>query len=220
MNRTPTGLYTGPAKSEPLWQGLDISKNNPPGSIDWKAGRAAGFRFVLVRAGYGIDPDHACLAHVQAARAADWLVGLYHFPTESPLDEQWDCLAEQMDLAEIRPGDIAPMFDLEPLDGISHIPRDRTRYLETVDALLSRAEVACGQAWIYTSPSYVAAMGNPAGWRDYDLCRAQWGKRSPPDDDWPWSAWQAGVVTPKPSWSRGPLDHDLARFLPVVQRIP
>jgi hypothetical protein len=145
-------------------------------------------------------------------------VGLYHFPTEAPMIDQWNVLLRQSDLAGIGPGDIAPMFDLEWLDGKGRMPADIPAYLSTVRELIARSVIRWGKAWIYTAPGFWTAVGSPEEWLQWPWMLAKWGSHPPANNPLVWTAWQAGAFTP--SWSKGPLDHDYARELPIIDAVP
>ena len=205
----------GPSASdEYLIEGLDVSQYQTDGSIDWQAGHDAGFVFVMIRSGYGSRPDPLTITHIQKARAAGWTVGLYHFVTEAPIEAQWQNLLAQSKLAGIGPGDVGPMFDLEWLDGKGKMPSDIPGYLAIVRELIARSIATWGKAWIYTAPGFWQSVGSPHEWLAWPWMIAKWGKNPPADNPVRWMAWQAGSFTP--AWSRGALDHDKARELPII----
>lgn len=210
--KPPSSNSQSPADS--LIEGIDISQYQPDGSINFEAGYQAGFRFVMIRSGYGAKPDPLTLAHVARARAAGWQVGLYHFVTEAPIETQWLNLVAQMRLAGIGNGDIGPMFDLEWLDGKGRMPADIPGYLAIVRELMARSIATWGAAWIYTAPGFWQSVGSPKEWLAWPWMLAKWGPNPPADNPTHWIAWQQGAITPQ--WSNGPLDHDRARDLPII----
>lgn len=226
LPKTPEGLYTGPIRGEPYWPGVDVSQYQRPGKIDWVAAREAGIRWVMVRATYGRAADPAAAAHVRAIRAAGLLVGLYGFPTESPVDALWNTFKAQADACGLGPDDIAPAWDLEPLDGCYHLPSDIPGYLATTQELRSRAREEWGQSWLYTYTGFWSLMGKPLEWLDQDwweafpesLLRRLPGQPSEPDEaPVKWAAWQKGTIT-VPWCKCGPIDSNVAKFLPLVLR--
>ena len=215
MTSRPSPAEPNASLDSDLFQGIDVSQYQGDGTIDWKAGAEAGFSFVMIRAGYGSKIDPLTQTHVKRARSAGWKLGLYQFPTEAPLDDQWNLLLRQSDLAGIGESDIAPMFDLEWLDGKGKLPTNIPGYLETVRTLIARSRDRWGKAWIYTAPGFWQTLGSPAEWLTWPWMMAKWGAHPPANVPLVWTAWQSGAINP--AWSKGPLDHDQARELPIIE---
>jgi hypothetical protein len=217
---TPNGLYTGPdwQGGEALWPGCDVSHYQRPDLLDWGQAREQdGILWGMVRGAYGSSPDREAPLHVGRMRDGGVLPGLYFFPTEAPLEDMWREVKAQSVSCDIGPGDIAPAFDLEWLDGKGKLPVNREQYLANIEELLRRSRDTWGNAWIYTAIGYWQQMGSPKSWLEWDWWKAQYMKNPPPDEPVRWSAWQKGTI--KPAWSRaGEIDFNLARFLPLVQQ--
>jgi len=219
---TPNGLYTGPdwRNGEPLWPGIDVSVFQRSDLIDWSgAVEKDGVRWGMVRGSYGSSPDHEAPLHVSRMRDAGVLPGLYFFPTDATVEDMWKEVREQSRQCDIAPGDVAPAFDLEWFDSKGRMPANYETYLATVEELLRRSRDTFGAAWIYTSIGFWQQMGRPVNWLEWDWWRAQYAKVPPTDDPIPWTAWQKGLI--KPAWNHtgNGLDYNLARFLPLVQKV-
>ena len=83
----PTDVFTGGyAESDaPLARGIDISKWN--GDIDWDSIKAAGFDFVIIKAGSIVGKDDRFEENYAGARAAGLDVGAYFYTYAKNMEE-------------------------------------------------------------------------------------------------------------------------------------
>jgi len=95
-------------------RGVDVSSHQPPDQVPWKALRAAGIDFAILRACMGLGRDDAMLEHAHRARNEGIdLLGLYGalYPRRE-VRAQVDLLAEAMAAV----GGVAPVLDLEVMN--------------------------------------------------------------------------------------------------------
>lgn len=94
--------------------GIDVSHHQAPASLPWNIIRQSS-DFCIVRATYGSKlRDRQCAEHIRRARAAELLVGLYHFFRPSqPVHEQLALFRSVAQAADYRRGDIVPALDIE-----------------------------------------------------------------------------------------------------------
>ena len=83
----PTDVFTGGyAESDtPLARGIDVSKWN--GTVDWESIKAAGFDFVIIKAGSVVGKDDKFEENYAGAKAAGLGVGAYFYTYAKNLDE-------------------------------------------------------------------------------------------------------------------------------------
>jgi GH25 family lysozyme M1 (1,4-beta-N-acetylmuramidase) len=191
----PPAARTAPlAGATTFVDGIDVSDHQK--AIDWAKVAGAGKQFAFVRASAGTrTADRAYRANIAGARSAGLAVGTYHFA--NPTASTDDALAEAawfLAHADIRPGDLVPVLDLERANGLSPVALigwTRT-WLEAVTA-------ATGvRPMIYASPVFwFRSMAN-TDWfarNGYPLWIAHWTPGSPmlPGGDWNergWTVWQ------------------------------
>ena len=91
-------------------RGIDVSVYQ--GSIDWTKVAAAGVKFAIMRASYGITPDDTFATNWVGAKAAKVVRGAYHYfiPTD---DVQASAELFIKQVGQLAPGDLAPALDLE-----------------------------------------------------------------------------------------------------------
>jgi lysozyme len=107
LKRHPAG---GP---EPA-KGLDVS--NLQGHIDWPKVKAAGYRFVWIKAGEGDWKDPQFSLNVQSAQAAGLKVGAYQFlrPKAGRTGaEEASYFMARLEQAGLGKGDLRPVLDVE-----------------------------------------------------------------------------------------------------------
>jgi lysozyme len=107
LKRHPAG---GP---EPA-KGLDVS--NLQGAIDWPKVKAAGYRFVWIKAGEGDWPDPQFMRNVNLAKAAGLKVGAYHFLRPKPGrtgGQEAAFFIDRLKAAGLGKGDLLPAADVE-----------------------------------------------------------------------------------------------------------
>ncbi len=76
--------------SKPLYKGIDLSKHQRAGKVNFKNLKALGYEFVILRAGYGkhlSQKDTAFEAHYEGAISAGLKVGAYHYSYATTVSE-------------------------------------------------------------------------------------------------------------------------------------
>ena len=177
--------------------GLDVSYWQA--EIDWQAVRAAGLRFVFIKATEGVAYTNSTFAgNWEGAKAAGLLRGAYCFfhPNQDPHQQ-----AERF-VSTIREreddGELPCSLDLEVADGVSN-----KKIIAAVKAWLDEVEQATGRRpLIYSGVSFLqynlVEQGQPPPWvRDYALWLGWFPKKyaagmSPlMPKGWPsWTFWQ------------------------------
>jgi lysozyme len=162
--------------------GLDVSKFQPV--VDWTKVKAAGMQFVFARASYGIaaQTETTFKSHWQGAKAAGLIRGAYHFFV--PADDagaQARLFLSQLRSA-IAPGENAylpAVIDVEMQPGSVSI----ANYVAGIQTWIAAVEAdplfAGRKTIIYTTASFWATLGNPAGFGDHPLWVADYGQDPP-----------------------------------------
>lgn len=93
-------------------KGIDLSNNN--GAVDFKKVRAAGYRFVWLKASEGTTfTDGYFAGNVKAAKKAKLKVGAYHFLSAADVNVQAKHFAAIVKKAKLGKGDMLPVIDAE-----------------------------------------------------------------------------------------------------------
>lgn len=172
-------------------RGVDVSKYQ--GTVDFGKLKAAGMAYVFVKATEGItgvDPDYA--RNVAAARAAGLVVGSYHFyETNDDPSAQFGNVRQH---ADVKPGDLPPVVDIEVLAGNS-----RPDLADDLKSFLAQMEQAYGaRPILYSGVSF--ANEYLTGFGTYPLWVAEYTSASAPKVPTGWTAWtfwqysQSGTV--------------------------
>ena len=195
--------------------GVDVSTWN---RVDWKALRAAGCTFVIVRFAYGTKPDKRAREHVRQARLEAFQVGPYQFfrECEDP-GEQFGVFLEVDELVGYEPADIIPSLDVEDDPGA---PAGRQRVTPAWSApaklLSDLLAEQYGQSQTYLSRYTWLQLGRPKWVLERPLWIAKWSEDEPGElggEDW--EVWQRHVG-PMPGSLGRDLDQDVARQLVLV----
>lgn len=162
-------------------QGLDVSRYNPPGRIDYAAARRVGIEWVYIRVASGGTPDTAAGAHYRAAKEAGLHVGPYvHFDPRRTIQEHL-AVVPRLGFS----WDLPPALDIESWGTILS---DATWAAPACGILRALAE-EIGSAVRYLNPSDWARIGRPAEMLRYPLWLADYtGAPDLPD----WTIWQRG----------------------------
>ncbi len=152
-------------------EGIDVSHHQA--RVDWPRVAAEGFEFAYIKATEGADhADTRFRENWTAAREAGLVRGAYHFfrPRTSAA-AQAEYFASTV---ELRPGDLAPVLDVETLDGVA-----RTDLITGMRTWLYLAEIRYGvRPVIYTSLKFY--YRHLAGhFDDYTYWIARYGTREP-----------------------------------------
>ncbi len=176
--------------------GIDVSHYN--GVVDWKAVAAAGAKFAYAKATEGANTvDTKFAANWVGIKQAGLLRGAYHFfHPAKPVQAQAERFLSAV--AELTPGDLPPMLDLEETsaqkDEWPGIPKGERvalalEWLDRVAQALGRKPI------VYTRKGFVTAMfGQPGRLTEHPLWVAHYTKtapapRIPPGWD-KWTLWQ------------------------------
>jgi GH25 family lysozyme M1 (1,4-beta-N-acetylmuramidase) len=176
-------------------RGIDVSNHQP--NIDWERVHDQGdVDVAYLKATEGKDfVDAYYDDHRREANAAGVTVGAYDFarPGSKSSDPRTDARLEAehfLRVADVRPGDLAPVLDLEDDGGLT--PEQLSVWTETwIDAV---SEATGTKPVVYTSPGFweteVGADSDIA--RKADLWVAHWGVDSPdvPGSFQGWQVWQ------------------------------
>jgi lysozyme len=127
--------------------GIDVS--HWQGAIDWRAVRGGGVEFAFIKATEGAtyaDPEFA--RNWAGAAEAGVMRGAYHYfrPNVDPVKQAENFLR----VAQIRPGDLPPVLDVETSDGVAGdaLLRSVRVWLETVERATGKRPV------VYTYPDF------------------------------------------------------------------
>ena len=157
-------------------KGIDVSVHN--GTIDFNKVKAAGYDFVILRAGYGRDisqKDNTFERNYKNAKAAGLQVGAYWYSyATSPADaakEAQTCLQAIAGKAFEMP----IYFDLEEQ---SQTSKGGAYCRQLIDKFCQEMEAAGYYAGVYTSASVANALPSGTDSR-YAMWIAHWGVKSP-----------------------------------------
>ena len=168
-------------------KGIDISEGS--GNVDFKALKAAGYEFVIARAGYGSDvvqTDRRFHGYVQGALEVGLHIGAYWFVYARTLDEAEQnarCFLEVVSGWKGRL-DMPLYIDYE---------YDSTRYYEQETGTKEKREIATEYirraaeiveaagyySGVYLNPDYIRNHVNLDDLSDFTLWLAQWGVPEP-----------------------------------------
>lgn len=197
----------------PLYKGIDISKHQSAGKVDFLALRALGYHFVMLRAGYGkclSQKDSAFENHYKAAKEAGLRVGAYHYsyavtPEEARLEA--DCFLEWIRGKKL---EYPIAFDLEDKAQKRLSTAQRT---DIALAFMQRVEEAGYYTMLYSSASWLGSKLDMNRLRHFDVWCAAYvdsveklrryykGR---------FGMWQYSSEIVLPSVYRSRLDHDYA----------
>ncbi len=163
--------------------GIDVSKYQ--GTIDFNSVKAAGVRYIFIRATEGItyqDPDFT--SNFSSARTAGLVASAYHFyETNDAPDAQ---LENFKNLVSLQAGDLPPVIDIEKLHN-----QDQANLVENLTTFLNGLESHYKvKPIIYSgrnfSNEYLTKFG------DYPLWLAEYGVDEPslPSGWSNWTFWQ------------------------------
>lgn len=153
----------------PLFKGIDISKHQPVGTVNFSALKGLGYHFVMLRAGFGSDisqKDKAFENHYKAAKEAGLRVGAYHYsyavsPAEA--EREADCFLEWIRDKKL---DYPVAFDIE-----DKVQKKLTNPERTAIALafMQKVEAAGYYTMLYSSASWLGTKFDSEKLRHFDV---------------------------------------------------
>jgi GH25 family lysozyme M1 (1,4-beta-N-acetylmuramidase) len=195
-------------------RGVDVSSHQQASAINWQA-LAETHQFLIARGTYGTRPDSQCAAHVECARAAGLVTGLYHFfRPGQPVADQLTAFTAVADTLSVDSSWIVPALDLEANERYDG-PFSAERYSEPCWTIAEFLQQRYGGCLIYINPSDWRTLGRPGWVLSHHVWLAQWGVRET-TPDLPWAIWQHSVAA-LPGVYASPIDQNVARApLPLV----
>jgi lysozyme len=164
-------------------QGIDVSQYQ--GTIDWASVHASGRDFAITRVSDGTaNPDPTFATNWAGIKAAGMVRGAYQFFRASvDPTAQADLLLNA--IGTLDPGDLAPMADVEVMDGESGdtLVANLATWMSVVKSKTGRTPM------IYASPGFWDALPNTGQFASELLVVANW-QVSCPDTPTPWTNWQ------------------------------
>ena len=206
-------------------RGLDISSGS--GRVDFKALKAAGYEFVICRAGFGSSTsqvDNRFDEYVRRALEAGLHVGAYWFIYTRTLDEaaiNGECFVRVLEsyrgLLDM-PMYIDYEYDstryYEQETGIRESRERATEYIRRAAEVVERAGYYTG---VYLNPDYIKNHINYNDLQGYTLWLAQWGTDKP---SYNCGLWQSAGDTKIPEASGGvDLNTCFTDFPTVIRRV-
>lgn len=162
-------------------KGIDVSKHN--GSINWAAVKAAGYKFAMLRLGYGGDcrtqDDKTFLANVAGCErhGIDWGAYLYSYALNER-DAQVEAQHALRVLQGLKP--TYPIaFDMEDADGYKNKKGNPSNEIlvNICKTFLSTLEKKGYYVTLYASKSWLDNQLSSSKLDKYDKWVAQWGER-------------------------------------------
>ena len=160
--------------------GVDLSKWQ--GEVDFAKIRQAGKTYVFVKVSQGtngVDPDYA--RNIAGARAAELLVGSYHFySTDDTAQAQFDNLSKHLDL---KPGDLPPVVDIEILakNSLPDLVAELKTFLQLIEGKYGVKPI------LYSGENF--ANVNLKGFEAHPLWLAEYTNAPSPKLPLDWSQW-------------------------------
>lgn len=175
-----------PAPEEPsVLLGVDVSAYQAPADMNWRRLRELGFSFMYARGvkmGREIDPTAA--EHVARAREEMFSVGLYaFFDPRHDASKQFDLMVDAHTTANVLPGDLAPVLDIESINGG---PQASAEWVTQTAAILDSYRHHWGTAVRYHNVRDWILMGKPDALEPFPLWLADY----TPPADLPCTIWQ------------------------------
>ena len=149
--------------------GIDISKWN--GGIDFNKVKSAGIKFVIIRAGFGVNGiDRLFKANYKAAKEAGLKIGAYWYSYAKTKAELQNEISAFLNAIKGMQFEMPVYWDIEEKWVINNI----NYVIPTVCTALENAGYFAGY---YTSASVNASVTDEDKKRDTS-CRAHWGKKA------------------------------------------
>ena len=150
-------------------KGIDVSRHQKAGKVNFEELKKLGYEFVIIRAGYGkalSQKDSAFESHYAAAKAAGLHVGAYHYSYAVNIAEakqEADCFLEWIKDKEL---DYPVAFDMEDECQKSLTNAQRT---DIALAFMEKVKAAGYYVMIYSSASWLGSKLDTDRLEDYDV---------------------------------------------------
>lgn len=201
-------------RAKTTFKGVDLSKHQPAGKVNFNALKALDYEFVMLRAGYGkyeSQKDKAFDRHYKKALEAGLKAGAYHYSyavTVKDAEQEADCFLKWIKGRKL----LYPVaFDIEDRRQKKLTIKQRT---DIALVFMQKVESAGYYTMLYSSASWLGSkldMSNPA-LRHFDVwCAAYMPKdRIKRYYNGSYGIWQysSGIILP--SVYKGRLDHNIA----------
>lgn len=197
----------------PLYRGIDISRHQAAGKVNFSELRNLGYHFVMLRAGYGkciSQKDSAFESHYKAAKDAGLRVGAYHYSYAVTPDEallEADCF-----LSWIRGKSLEYPVALD-LEDRSQKKLSNDERTDIALAFMKRVEEAGYYTMLYSSASWLGSKLDMERLRHFDVwCAAYVGSLENLRRYYTGGLgmWQYSSEIVLPGVYRSRLDHDYA----------
>lgn len=142
----------------PLYKGLDLSRHQEAGKVNFKECKGLGYSFVILRAGYGKHPsqkDAAFESHYKAAKEAGLNIGAYHYSyavTPAEAVQEANCFLSWINGKKL---DYPVVFDIEDKCQKKLSNAQRT---DIALAFMTTVEAAGYYTMLYSSASWLGKM--------------------------------------------------------------
>jgi len=169
--------------------GIDVSKWQ--GEIDWKAVKASGIEFVMIRMGYQTDYDGECkvdpyfIANITGAKEAGLPVGLYFYSYAKNVNqakEQAEWVKENIKKYEI---DLPIAFDWESWSSFNTTGMSFYTINKAANTFLDILKEAGYEGMLYSSKNYLEKIWYPT---KYETWLAQYNTKATYNGEY--SIWQ------------------------------
>ena len=194
-------------------KGIDVSKHQKAGEVNFKELKKLGYEFVIIRAGYGMkmnQKDRAFESHYKAAKEAGLHVGAYHYSyavNVAEAEQEADCFLKWIEDKEL---DYPVAFDIEDETQKKLTNKQRT---DIALAFMEKVKAAGYYTMLYSSAYWLGSKLDMDRLKDYDVwCAAYVGSEANIKKyyDGEYGIWQysSSVILPDVYTSR--LDQDIA----------
>jgi len=194
-------------------KGIDVSRHQKAGKVNFEELKKLGYEFVIIRAGYGMEmnqKDSAFESHYKAAKEAGLHVGAYHYSyavSEDDAKKEADCFLKWI---EDKTLEYPVAYDMEDETQKSLSNAQRT---EIALAFMEKVKAAGYYTMLYSSAYWLGSKLDMDRLKDYDVwCAAYVGSEANIKKyyDGEYGIWQysSSIVLPTVYSSR--LDQDIA----------
>ena len=177
------------------FKGVDISKFQPDGSVDFKKLKSDRYEFAILRAGYGrflSQKDTAFESHYKKAKAAGLKVGAYHYTYAKTVDEakqEADCFLTWIKGKELEYPVALNMED----KSIQNLGKNKLT--DIAYTFMEKVEKAGYYTMLYTNPDWLKYRLDYERLKRFDIWLACWTSEKRRDELWdkPFGIWQYGL---------------------------